>query len=184
MRLMIQSLLAERFGLKARYETREVPIFAMTLAKPGKMGPQLRQHPADDTSCSTAIPPPSAANLPTVAGGYPELCGGFLGMPSTVSGRFRVGARNVTMDFIGAHLVSNSLNRPVVDHTGLSGLFDVVMEWTPDTNGGPSGIEGPVDPTGPTFLEALSEQLGLKVESQKGPAEVLVIDHVERPSEN
>jgi len=180
MRLMMQSLLADRFGLKVHNETRQVPVFVLSLAKPGKMGPQLRVHPPDDTSCSTAIPPATAPTLPTVAGGYPQLCGGFLGMPPAGNGRIRLGARNVTMDFIGAHLISNSLDRPVADHTGLSGSFDVVMEWAPDVNGTPAGGDGP----GPTFLEALSEQLGLKVESQKGPAEVLVIDHVERPSEN
>jgi uncharacterized protein (TIGR03435 family) len=183
MRLMLQSLLAERFGLKARSETKQVPVFAITLAKPGKTGPQLRAHPKD-LPCSTAIP---SAGEPgpdaTVDGGFPAVCGGFLGTPPSVAGRFRMGARNVTMEFIDKHLISNFLNRPVIDRTGLSGTFDVVMEWTLEVNG-PQGGDVQADPTGPTFLEALGEQLGLKAESQKGPAQVLVIDHVDHPSEN
>ena len=184
MRLMMQSLLAERFGLVARYETRQVPIFALTLARPGKTGPQLRAHP-DDEPCSRALqsaggPAPDA----TVAGGFPALCGGFLGMLPGMPGRIRLRARNVTIEFIGQHLIANFLNRPVIDRTGLSGSFDVVMEWTPEANGPGAGGDVQPDPTGPTFLEALSEQQGLKAESQKGPAEVLVIDHVDHPSEN
>jgi uncharacterized protein (TIGR03435 family) len=183
MRLMVQSLLAERFGLVARYETKQVPVFALTLAKPGKTGPQLRPHPADQP-CSSAIPTAGDGFSATVAGGYPELCGGFLGMTPIVTGRIRVGVRNVTIEFIGKHLIANFLNRPVIDRTGLSGTFDVAMEWTPEVNGPGAGADVQPDSTGPTFLEALSEQLGLKAESQRGPAEVLVIDHVEHPTEN
>jgi uncharacterized protein (TIGR03435 family) len=183
MRLMMQSLLADRFGLKARYETRQVPVFVLTLAKPGRMGPQLRAHPAD-RPCSSAIP---TAGEPgpdaTVDGGYPRLCGGFLGMPATVPGRMREGGRNVTMAFIASHFIADFAERPVIDQTGLSGTFDIVVEFVPDTNG-PGGGDSQADPSGPTFLQALKEQLGLRLESQKGPAQVLVIDHVDHPTEN
>jgi uncharacterized protein (TIGR03435 family) len=183
MRLMIQSLLADRFGLVARYETKQVPVFALTLAKPGRMGPQLRAHPAD-APCSTTIPsagePPPEA---TVDGGYPRLCDGFLGMPATVSGRMREGGRNVTMAFIASHFIANFAERPVIDQTGLTGTFDVVVEFVLETNG-PGGGDSQPDPSGPTFLQALKEQLGLRLESQKGPAQVLVIDHVDHPTEN
>jgi len=183
MRLMIQSLLADRFGLVARYETKQVPVFTLTLAKPGRMGPQLRAHPAD-APCSTTIPsagePPPEA---TVDGGYPRLCGGFLGMPATVPGRMREGGRNVTMAFIASHFIADYAERPVIDQTGLSGTFDIVVEFVPETNG-PGGGDSQPDPSGPTFLQALKEQLGLRLESEKGPAQVLVIDHVDHPTEN
>jgi uncharacterized protein (TIGR03435 family) len=183
MRLMVQSLLAERFGLKARYETRQVPVFALTLAKPGKTGPQLRAHPAD-APCSTAIP---SAGEPgpevTVDGGYPRLCGGFLGMPAIVPGRMREGGRNVTMAFIASHFIADFAERPVIDQTGLSGTFDIVVEFVPETSG-PGGGDSQPDPSGPTFFQALKEQLGLRLESEKGPAQVLVIDHLDHPSEN
>ncbi len=105
-------------------------------------------------------------------------------MQPSQPGRLRVGARNVTMDFIGKHLLSNFLNRPVIDHTGLNGTFDVVMEFVPEQNGPPNPDSQPLDTTGPTFLQALSEQVGLKAESTKGPVDVLVISHIEHPSEN
>jgi uncharacterized protein (TIGR03435 family) len=177
MRLMVQSLLADRFGLRARYETKQVPVFALTLAKPGKTGPQLRAHPADQP-CSSALESAGGPSQDaTVDGRFPALCGGFLPLPPSMPGRLRLGARNVTIGFIGEHLIANFLNRPVIDRTGFSGTFDVSMEWTPETDNQP-------DSTGPTFLEALSEQLGLKAESQKGPAQVLTIDHVDHPTEN
>ena len=76
-----------------------------------------------------------------------------------------------------------NLGRPVLDKTGLTGTFDFTIEWTPELNGLlPPDVEP--DPSGPTFLEALKEQLGLKLDSQKGPVDVIVVDHVEHPSEN
>ena len=183
MRLMVQSLLAERFGLVARFETKQVPVFALTLAKAGKTGLQLRAHPAD-APCSTAIPKAGEGFTATVAGGFPELCGGFLPLSPSMPGRVRLGARNVTLDFIGKQLISNFLNRPVIDRTGLSGTFDISVEWTPEPNGPGAGGNFQPDPTGPTFLEALNEQLGLKAESTKAPAQVLTIDHVDHPTEN
>ena len=183
MRLMVQSLLAERFGLVARYETKQVPVFAMALDKPGKTGPQLRPHPAD-TPCSSATPAGGGPGFEaTVDGGYPALCGGFLGMPATVPDRIRIGGRNVTMPFVASHLLANFAERPVIDQTGLSGTFDVVVEFVPETDGQGGGDSQPA-PSGPTFLQAVKEQLGIRLESQKGPAQVLVIDHVDHPTEN
>jgi uncharacterized protein (TIGR03435 family) len=77
------------------------------------------------------------------------------------------------------------LDRPVVDRTGLSGAFDFVFEWAPqrDTLAAP-GLNAQVDDPGQTFVEDLKEPLGLKLESQKGMVEVLVIDHIEKPLEN
>jgi uncharacterized protein (TIGR03435 family) len=183
MRLIMQSLLTERFKLNARYETKEVPMFSLTLAKPDKMGPQLRQHP-EGAACPALVPATDDRSLTTTLdGGYPARCGGFHVIQPSVPGRLRVGARDVTMDFIGKNLLSNFLNRPVIDRTGMSGTFDVVMEFVPEQNGVPKPDSQALD-TGPTFLEALSEQVGLKAESTKGPADVLVISHIEHPSEN
>jgi len=182
MRLTMQSLLADRFGMVARHETRQVPVFALSLDKPGKTGPQLRPHPAGAT-CSTAIPSADGPGLAAkVDGGYPALCGGFLGMPANEASHMRMGARNVPVDFIASHLIANFAGRPVIDRTGLSGTFDVLLEFVPEMNGPPGAP--PADAAGPTFLEALKEQLGLRLEAQKGPVEVLVIDHVDHPSEN
>ena len=88
------------------------------------------------------------------------------------------------MDYIAAFLTGlQGLDRPVVNRTGLGGTFDFWMELTPQLNGQlRSGDES--DPTGPTLLEALQDQLGLKLESKIGPIDVLVIDHIEAPSLN
>ena len=99
-----------------------------------------------------------------------------------------MGYRNVTMALVAEQMPGFArLDRPVIDQTGLTGNFDFLMEFTPERP--PSVPErlgfDPSPPTsGPTFLEALREQVGLKLVSQKGPVDVAVIDHVEHPSEN
>ncbi len=90
-----------------------------------------------------------------------------------------------------ADSLSRQLGRVVLDKTGLTGLYDFELKWTPDESQsqmfkGPDGADSapPPDASGPTIFTALQEQLGLKLEAQKGPVEVLVIDHVEKPTEN
>jgi uncharacterized protein (TIGR03435 family) len=108
-------------------------------------------------------------------------------MQSSVQGRFRFGTRNMTLQMIANQMTGDWLNidRPVIDRTGLSGTFDFVIEFTPTFNGPlPPGADFTPDETGPTFVEALKQQLGLKLEPQTGPVPVIVVDHVEQPSEN
>jgi bla regulator protein BlaR1 len=172
MRLMMQSLLADRFKLAIHFESREVPVFDLTLLKPGKTGPNLRPHSEG---------PPCDAPAPSIDV-FPPICDVYA-MTRKPNGANRLGSRNTTMDLIAAGLPSQG--RPVVDETGLTGRFDFRLEWTPETTGtpGPNSDVQP-DAQGPTFLEALREQLGLKLEPAKSPMQTLVIDHVERPSEN
>ena len=188
-RLMMQALLADRFKLAIHYETKQLPVMALELDKPGKLGPKIQQHPSD-VPCSTAPLPPGTAPgaMPTVAGGFPEPCGALAGWPSdNPPGRLRLGARNVPIAMLST-LIDNpatGIDRPVLDKTGLEGKYDFIMEFTPQFNGPlPPGETFTPDPSGPTFQEALKEQLGLKLESQTGPTEVFVLDHVEQPSEN
>jgi uncharacterized protein (TIGR03435 family) len=187
MRLMMQSLLADRFKMAIHFETREVPVFGLVLDKPGKTGPQLRPH-SDDLSCSTAYSPVPLSEVPPsaiLAGGFPATCGSIVIMPPSEAGRIHIGARNVSMGFFAKALptMPNGLDRPVLDRSGLEGTVDLTFEWMPERSG-PPGSNVPHDETGTTFLEALKEQLGLKLESQTGPADVLVVDHLEQPSEN
>jgi uncharacterized protein (TIGR03435 family) len=195
MRLMMQSLLVDRFKLASHYETRRLPVFALVLVKPGTTGPQLQPHPQDST-CSTALSQTSAgvASAPTaaVAGGLPTVCGGIEGMPPSPSGRLRACARGVPIGLLASTLAQiANLDRAVLDRTGLSGNFDFTFEWTPQLHGPgrpqevlPVAANAHSGQAGPTFRQDLQEQLGLKLESQDGPVEVLVIDHIERPSEN
>jgi uncharacterized protein (TIGR03435 family) len=178
MRLMMRSLLAERFKLAIHDDTRQVPVLAFVLVKPGKLGSQLRSHPSD-TPCPTDAPPAAVSPDPR----YPLLCGGLLQMQPSAPGRLRLAGRNVTIDFIAKSLTP-ALNRAMVDRTSLTGTFDFNLEWAPEIpGGGKPGVEEQPD-RGPTFEEALREQLGFKLESQKGPISVFVVDHLEHPSEN
>ena len=190
MRLMMRSLLADRFKLAVHTETRQLPVFALLLVKPGKTGPQLQPHPNDE-SCSMT-PPPTASHgspappSPTVAGGFPATCGGLVELQPSAAGRVNLGARNVPISLLAVSLTGwGNLDRPILDQTGLSGPFDYHLEWTPQFEGpAPPDATFQPDPTGPTFLEALKEQFGLKLEPQTGPVDIIVVDHLEHPSEN
>jgi bla regulator protein blaR1 len=184
-RLMMQALLADRFKLAIHFETRTVPVFALTLAKPGVTGPNLRPHsegpPCDPVVTDFAANPKSAKTDV-----YPRECEVYAlsGRPDhTVMG----GSRNTTMALIAASLTSfpDGLSRPVVDRTGLTGRYDFKLEWTPEENHSAGTAEpAQLESQGTTFLEAVTEQLGLRLVSTKAPIKVLAIDHVERPSEN
>ncbi|MGO8792122.1 MAG: TIGR03435 family protein [Terriglobia bacterium] len=176
--LMLQSLLAERFQLKLSHTTKEVPAYALVVAK---NGPKLQESKPGDTY-QTGIKDPNGKPI-----GQPGMIrmgpGDFIGQGLTIAA------------MIGP--LSQRLGRPVFDHTGLTGTYDFTLKWTPDPSapamipgGGPlpppnPGVAPPpVDPNGPTIFTAIQEQLGLKLESTKGPEDVLIVDHVERPTED
>ena len=203
MRLMMQSLLAERFKLVVHEETRQAPVFAMMLEKPGMIGPQLHPHPASDTCATTVFPDAAGAaaadaekdaaqkgaaiaeHIKTL----PIPCGMIARLPPRAPGWHKIGGRNVTLAMIAESLPAQTgmatFTKPVIDRTGLGGTFDFSLEWTQavasDMAVGPNA-QGEV--SGPSIAKALREQLGLKLESTKGPVQLLVIDHVEQPSEN
>jgi uncharacterized protein (TIGR03435 family) len=180
--LMVQSLLEDRFKLVLHHETRQLPIYALVLAKPGKIGPQLIQHSGEakctDAAAGKGLPQPAAGEA------MPAYCGGFFMNPRP--GDLRETGNRITMDMLGQFL-RQSLDRTIVDRTRLGGVYDFTLEFAPEIGPGsqPAGATGASDPSAPpSIFTALQEQLGLKLESQKGPVDVLVIDHVELPSEN
>jgi uncharacterized protein (TIGR03435 family) len=177
---MLQALLEDRFQLKFHRETKELSVYALVLSnKDGKLGPGLTQ--TKEGSCTqmdpTKLPPaPEPGKLPMLG------CGGMSMGPSIVKGAGIPIANLIPM-------LSRILGRTVLDKTQLNGNFDISMQWTPDESQAPQfQPDGPKPPpsdaTGPTIFTALQEQLGLKLESQKGPVDMFVIDHVEKPSEN
>jgi uncharacterized protein (TIGR03435 family) len=100
-------------------------------------------------------------------------------MPPSVPGRQRAAARNISLAFIADSLSSRAnLGRPMIDRTGLSGNVDFSLEWTPE------GAEAQVDQNALSFQEALKDQLGIRLQSEKTSASVAVLDHVEHPSAN
>lgn len=167
--LMLRSLLEDRFKLKVHRETRALPIYVMTTAKGG-----LKVRPARDGSCVAFDP----KKPPRPSPGQPRtpFCGNNRITQNTWN------ATSVGMPEAAAALVG-VLGRNVVDKTGVSGKFDIHLQWTPDQ--APAGAEtvGP-EASAVSLFTALEEQLGLKVESSRGSVDVLVVDHVERPSDD
>jgi uncharacterized protein (TIGR03435 family) len=188
MRLMMRTLLADRLKFRMHTEVREVPVLALVLSKPGKPGPGLQRHPLD-APCPTSIAPNSpgaspGAYLNAVVGGLPALCSNVVGMPPSAAGRLRSGARNVTMEFLANYLSGEgTFGRPLINATGLTGTYDFVIEWAPQGTP-PPGSNFTPDPSGSTFEEAIRDQLGLSIRSRKSPMEVMIVDHVARPSDN
>jgi uncharacterized protein (TIGR03435 family) len=158
LRPLLQSLLTDRFKLTAHHESKEMGVYELVVAKSGS---KLHESTGPRTF--------------------------FTARPALISG-----ARVSMRELVAA--LSGLLDRPVTDHTGLLSVYDVKAQWTPDqlrdfkaSADLPPGtlprINGtPFDPDGPSIFTALQEQLGLKLESAKGPVEVLVIDHIEKPT--
>jgi bla regulator protein blaR1 len=185
LRLMMRSLLADRFKLAIHKQDRQVPVLALVLAKSGTTGPYLLPH-SSDPPCPNAAPPAEARE--TVSGGFPLACHGIVALPPSVSGRMRVGARDVSLSYIADSLSGSpaaDLGLPLIDGTGLAGKFDFALEWSPELHGPlPPDETFHPDLSGPGFREALREQLGLKLQSRKGTVAVFVIDRVDRPTPN
>jgi uncharacterized protein (TIGR03435 family) len=185
MRPMLRALLADRFKLVTHNETREMPIYSLVLARQdGKLGPKLSVAQMD---CEAVFrgrrggappPPPPAPGQPMP----PIGCGLMIGMGSLSAG-------GMPMNEL-ARSLSPLVGRIVIDKTGLKERYDFQLTYAPEGRGfgpgpGPSGLEAPpVDPNTPSLFTALQEQLGLKLESERGPVDVVVIDRVEQPTED
>lgn len=182
-RLMLQSVLADRFKLDMQIETKTEPIFLLVLSKPGKLGEDLQRSRAN--SCSSVSQDRSPATATGFKSGDGLNCGDFTVMPPSAPGRFRLIGRNVSIELIARQLPSGALAavaRPVFDATGLQGNFDFSIEWTPRLPIQP--VEFATDNPGPTFVQALNDQLGLKLVPRTGPVDVFVIRHIEEPTPN
>lgn len=175
--LAMRSLLAERFKLAAHRETREMDIYALVLARPdGKPGPALKPSTQDCAAMMAAArggPPPGPPPGPS----SPITCG----MRGSV-GRIQAGGMPMVTF---ANNLSGRVQRTVVDRTGLSGYWDFEINFAPESAPIPlpPGVDLPAgDPTAPSLFTAVQEQLGLRLQSTKGPVEVLVVDRVEQLS--
>jgi len=172
---MVQNLLADRFKLVVHRETRDMPIYALVLAKPDRtLGPKLH---ASSIDCQKEMTAAIARG-----GGAPPRDGKVLCGIRTVNGHLEMNAVPMT-NF--ARNISPIAGRSVVDKTGLTGGFDGELTWTPDASLGTPQDDGPPPANdGPSLFTAIQEQLGLKLDARRGPVEVLVIDSVERPTED
>ena len=156
---MLRRLLADRFQVRIHREPKEMPIYALTVAKGG---PKLKPTTLDPNA-NPAGPPPL-----TFVVSLPVL---------------KLAARYASMDDFAA-LLQRALEQPVADRTRLTGLYDFELEFTPDETLYSGAFKGAEDASKPGLLAALQEQLGLKLNATRGPVSGLVIDHAERPSEN
>lgn len=184
-RMMMQSLLAERFKLAMHIETHDTPVFALVLAKPGKFGPQLRLH-VDNPPCADA-PIGSSAGMPLITGdGFPKVCGRVGPLPPKTPGRVAGwGGRNVMLADFAASLgysAISQLGRPLIDDTGIAGNVDLFVEWTPPMP--PSANVTPEMQDAPGLADALNQQLGLKLQPTNAPLESMVVDYIEEASPN
>jgi len=157
-RQRLQAVLAQRFALKCHFETKELPVYNLVVAKSG----------------SKLTPTAADAQKKYAASTHGE------------NRRIRVEANGIPMDFLVANL-SQTLGRTVIDKTGLTGLYDFTLTYTSDPDAGSPASAPATDSdaaSGPSLFTAVEEQLGLKLESSRGPVPILVIDSITRPSEN
>jgi uncharacterized protein (TIGR03435 family) len=180
---MLQTILEDRFKLKIRRETREVPVLALIVAKGG---PKMPSH--QEGSCVHRVPGEGFGATPPPGGRFCERVGGA----TPTSTENTITAEGLTVEeFMKAFLypIGYQEGKPLIDKTGLTSKYDFRVHFAFPAQqikdfAARTGRPESDFPTGPTFVEALEDQLGLKLESTKGPWERLVIDHVERPSPN
>jgi len=174
---MMRTLLEDRFKLKIRRETRQGPVYELKVAQGG-----AKLQPVENGSCT----PVEDFDFRKLAPGQkpPLICNGAM----VQNGKLNFLAMSIP-DFC-QNLTWNALDRPAIDKTGIAGRFNFRIEFAPDDvtpgfrSSGVDPAAAPPDPAGPSIFTALQQELGLKLERATGPVEFLVIDHVERPSEN
>jgi uncharacterized protein (TIGR03435 family) len=181
---MVRKLLAERFRVSLLHETRDMPVYELTV---GKSGPKGLRASVEDASPLAVTPKPLQSDkngLPPLAPGRPSILMTMQGMVVHLTASTQTFAA-----FAGFLTNSGQLQIPVVDKTGLLGSYDFVLDFVPDLvaqQGQVPGAAGvPSQADGPSIYVALQEQLGLRLEQKKGPVDVLVVDHADKvPVEN
>lgn len=178
-RRMVQSLLADRFKLSVTRSTKKLPVYALVVAKGG---PKLEDVTPPAVQGSP-VPPASAPIGGSVASPPPPGKGTML---SVSGGEAKLTAKSMSIaNLLG--ILSQQLGRQILDETGLKGIYNFTLQYRPDSQ--IPGLQGPADAplpdsSGTSIFTALQEQLGLRLESTKGPMDIIVIDHIEEPSEN
>jgi uncharacterized protein (TIGR03435 family) len=196
LKVLLQSLLAERFNLQIHRETKELPIYELVVGKDGHKLKKSEVQPNTEAESR-----PADAGRAAQASGAPRVIGGSgpagaapRGGSMIRMGRGQLNAQGVPVTGI-IQMLAQQLGRPVIDKTNIQGNYDFNLQWTPDETQRGIGIAGmerpaadgplPADTSsGPSLFTAVQEQLGLKLEASKGPVETLVIDRVEKASGN
>lgn len=166
-RRMVRPLLADRFKVALHHERREIPVYALAVAKPGEFGPNFRRDDMCDPTTPDTIPAAPGALEPAPF----SACANDGFRPA------HLWARGMTLDYLLIALGRTSIDRVVVDRTGLTGRFDWEVQWIPDD----LRADAAQRPEGPSIFQAFRDQLGLRLEAAMAPVDVLVIDHAEQP---
>jgi len=182
--LMLRSLLVDRFKLSAHSETREQPIYALVRLRPDRLGPRLEPSTLDCQAMVTAAQAAARAGGPAPAPPVPDAqgrppCGIRLGFGTLAGNGFAISQLVSTL--------SQLVRRTVIDRTGLTGpwAFDLKFSMDPAQMpfAPPPGTQAPPpDPDSPSIFGAVEEQLGLKLESTRGPVNMLIVDRLDRPT--
>jgi len=178
MREMVRAMMTDRFKLVAHHETRDMPIYVLVVAS--EKAPRLRRSQVDQAACEARraaiqrrepVPPPVPGAIP--------ICGSGRTIPGAIT------AIGFPIESLSGSL-GRFVDRVVTNDTRLTGLWDFELTWTPEQLPqvplGAPPIN--VDLNGPSVFTALQEQLGLKLDSRRGPVDVVVIDHIERPTQD
>jgi len=166
-RHMFQTFLADRFQLKAHVETKQLPVYELVLAKSGL---KMKEATPGDTYANGIKGPDGIGHA------------GMMRMSNDGSSQ-EVTAQGIPLTSLVA-LLSRQVHRTVLDKTGLTGKYEVTLKWTSENSSGPEDADNGSTEAGPSIFTALQEQLGLRLQTAKGPVDTLVVDHVEKPSEN
>ncbi len=157
---MMQSLFEDRFQLKIHREVRELPVFLLTVAKDGSK----LQRTIEGRAALNGLKPGTSRTNATSAGG--EISGSGIAIPKLIE------------------MLVTPLGRPVIDKTNVTGQFDFTLKWSSASNQLRDGLNPVAEPNGASIFTAIQEQLGLRLESSKEPVDVLVIDSMQKPTEN
>ena len=175
---MMRAMLEDRFKLQVHTETRELPVYSLTRLRPdGTLGAKMTRS---DFDCATL-------SREMAAGKQPQLRADGM-LPCAIRAvRGRIDAATIDMHAL-ANVLGNMLGRHVADNTGLTGAYDVSLEFMPDFQARFNVAPDPGTPAAagdaPSIFTAVQEQLGLKLESTRGPVDVIVVDHAEPPTPN
>jgi uncharacterized protein (TIGR03435 family) len=181
----LQNLLADRFKLKVHRESKEIPLYQLVIARNGQTFSTEAKKPGEERGTAAVAPSPGRAKVVLDENGFPILQPGGPPMLSMPDGHARMRATQETMEQF-VNFLSFQVEKPVVNGTGLTGRYDFILSWvgnpSPSIPAGAVGAEAPnvQAPSGLGLMGALQKQLGLRLESRKGPIDILVVDHAER----
>ncbi len=183
-RLMLQNLLADRFKLKVHHESKEIPLYQLVVGKNGPTFLTETEKPEEEPGTAAVAPPRGRAKVVLDENGFPVLQPGGPPMLSTPDGHARMRATRETMEQF-VNFLSFQVEKPVINATGLTGRYDFILSWVgdpiPSLPAGNAGAQEPnLQASGLGLMGAIQKQLGLRLESRKGPIDILVVDHAER----